>query len=163
IVQAFHLDERTVARWYERAGQHCKGVHNDQIVQRKLDLEHVQADEIRVKGRKMIAWMGLAIMVSTRLFLGGVVSPTRDRGLTDTLLAMVKACCRPLCAILVCTDGFAAYANSIRRAFREKIARDGKPGRCQLQAWPEVLIGTVIKRTQMKHVVEVIRRMTQGA
>ena len=75
---------------------------------------------------------------------------------------MVKACCRPLCAILVCTDGFAAYANSVRRAFREKVARDGKPGRCQLQAWPEVLIGTVIKRTEKKHVVEVIRRMTQG-
>lgn len=162
IVHAFHLDERTVARWYKRAGQHCKEVHNDQVVQGKLDLGQVQADEIRVKGRKMIAWMGLAIMVSTRLFLGGVVSSTRDRGLTDTLLKMVKACCRPLCALLVCTDGFAAYPNSIRRAFREKVARDGKPGRSTLQAWPEVLIGTVIKRTKKKRVVEVIRRMTQG-
>ena len=162
IVQAFHLDERTVARWYARAGKHCKMVHTDQIVQGKLDLMHVQADEIRVKGCRMIAWMGLAVMVSTRLFLGGVVSPTRDRDLTDTLLAMVKACCRPLCAILVCTDGFAAYANSIRRAFREKVARHGKPGRCRLQAWPEVLIGTVINHTKKKHVVEVVRRMTQG-
>lgn len=154
--------ERTVARWYERAGKHCKKVHNDQIVQGKLDLVHVQADEIRVKGHKMIAWMGLALMVSTRLFLGGVVSPTRDRGLTDALLALVKVCCRPLCAILVCTDGFAAYPNSIRRAFREKVKRGGKRGRCRLEAWPELLIGTVIKRTKKKQVGEVVRRMTQG-
>jgi hypothetical protein len=34
--------------------------------------------------------------------------------------------------------------------------------RACLQAWPEVCIATLIKRTQKKHVVEVIRRMTQG-
>jgi hypothetical protein len=50
IVHAFGLDERTVARWQERAGQHCRKVHEDQVMQGKLDLEHVQADEIRVKG-----------------------------------------------------------------------------------------------------------------
>ena len=33
----------------------------------KLDLQHVQADEIRGKGWKMIPWIGLAMMVSTRL------------------------------------------------------------------------------------------------
>jgi hypothetical protein len=31
-----------------------------------------------------------------------------------------------------------------------------------LQAWPEILIGTVIKKTARKRVVEVIRRLTQG-
>jgi hypothetical protein len=44
-----------------------------------LDVTHVQADEIREKGRNMIVWMGLALMVSTRLWLGGVVSMHRDR------------------------------------------------------------------------------------
>jgi hypothetical protein len=34
--------------------------------QGQLDLVHGQTDEIRVKGRKLIAWMGLAIMVPTR-------------------------------------------------------------------------------------------------
>src|SRR5438034_10840178 len=96
IVQAFGLDERTVASWRDRAGKHCQEVHQAVVQQGHLDLQHVQADEIRVKGCKMIAWMGLAMMVSTRLWLGGVVSLTRDRSLADHLLRQVRACCQPL-------------------------------------------------------------------
>jgi hypothetical protein len=76
----------------------------------------MQADEIRVKGRSLIAWMGLAMMVSTRLWLGGVVSQTRDTALADRLLNQVRACSQAACALLVCTDGWAAYPNSIKRA-----------------------------------------------
>jgi hypothetical protein len=83
------------------------------VEQGELDLVHVQADEIRVKGRRMIAWMGLALMVSTRLWLGGVVSVHRDRSLADRLVHQVRACCRPLQAILVCTDGWAAYVRRV--------------------------------------------------
>ena len=71
------------------------------IEQGKLDLVHVQADEIRIKGRSMIAWMGLALMVSTRLWLGGAVSLTRDKRLADQLL---RAAAR-LCASGVCRVG----------------------------------------------------------
>jgi IS1 family transposase len=131
-------------------------------MQGKLHLEHVQADEIRVKGHRMIPWMAMVIMVSTRLWLGGVASEHRDRKLADQLLRMVKACCLPLCAPLIVTDGWTAYAGSIRRAFRNKVKRAGKRGRCHLQAWPEIVIGTVIKKTAKKQVVEVIRRMAQG-
>src|SRR2546421_2364455 len=74
IVHAFELDERTVARWRHRPGKHCEHVHQGLVEQGQLDLMHVQADEIRVKGRQMIAWMGLAMMVSTRLWLAGTVS-----------------------------------------------------------------------------------------
>src|SRR5205085_11322519 len=59
IVHALDLDERTVARWQERAGAHCQKVHEDQVRAGKLDLQHVQADEIRGKGWKMIPWIGL--------------------------------------------------------------------------------------------------------
>jgi hypothetical protein len=162
IVHALGLDERTVARWQERAGAHCQKIHEDQVMQGKLDLVHVQADEIRVKGCKIIPWMALAIMVSTRLWLGGVVSMHRDRRLADTLLTLVKACCQPLAAVLVLTDGWAAYPGSIRRAFREKIKSPTGRGRSCLQAWPEIVIGTVIKKTVKKRVVEIIRRLTQG-
>src|SRR5579859_7571194 len=62
IVHAFGLDERTVASWRDRAGAHCEQVHHALIETGKLDLVQVQADEIRVKGRNMIAWMGLAMM-----------------------------------------------------------------------------------------------------
>src|SRR5260370_1198782 len=88
IVHALEVDERTVARWQERAGRHCQKLHEDQVLAGKLDLQHVQADEIRGKGWKMIPWIGLAMMVSTRLWLGGVVSLRRDRHLADALLQM---------------------------------------------------------------------------
>ena len=78
IVQAFDLDERTVASWRDRAGKPCQRVHQAIVEQRRVDLVHVQADEIRVKARGMVVWMGLALMVSTRLWLGGVVSQSRD-------------------------------------------------------------------------------------
>jgi hypothetical protein len=60
------------------------------------------------------------------------------------------------------TDGWAAYPKSIRRVFREQALRQARQGRCRLLAWPGLLIGTVIKRTERKHVVEVVRRMAQG-
>jgi IS1 family transposase len=162
IVHAFGLDERTVASWRDRAGQHCQHVHQAFVPQGQLDAQHVQVDEIRVKGRGMIVWMGLALMVSTRLWLGGVVSVHRDRRLADRLLHQVRACCRPFQAILVCTDGWAAYPGSIQRAFREKVKRTAGRGRACLQVWSGLCIATVIKRTEKKQVVEVIRKMTRG-
>src|SRR3989440_7814515 len=123
IVHAFGLDERTVASWRDRAGAHCEQVHHALIETGKLDLVHVQADEIRVKGRQMIAWMGLAMMVSTRLWLAGTVSVTRDTKLADRLMQQVRRCSQKMCELLICTDGWSAYPNSIKRAFREKIKR----------------------------------------
>ena len=65
IVHAFGLDERTIARWRDRAGAPCQRVHQALVEQGQLDLVHVQADEIRVKGHGMMVWMGLAMMVPT--------------------------------------------------------------------------------------------------
>jgi transposase-like protein/IS1 family transposase len=162
IVQAFGLDERTVASWRDRAGNHCQQVHQAVVQQGQLDLVQVQADEIRVKGCKMIAWMGLAMMVSTRLWLGGLVSLTRDRNLADRLLAQVRLCGQPLRALLVCTDGWNAYPGSIRRAFRQKVKETAGRGRACLRVWPQVCIAVVIKRTAKKRVVEITRKMVQG-
>jgi transposase-like protein/IS1 family transposase len=162
IVQAFGLDERTVARWRDRAGKHCQQVHQAVVQQGQLDLVHVQADEIRVKGYNMLTWMGLAMMVSTRLWLGGVVSLTRDRSLADRLLQQVHACCQPMRALLVCIDGWNAYPGSIRRAFREKVKETAGRGRACLRVWPQLCIGVVIKRTHKKRVVEITRKVVQG-
>ena len=162
IVQAFELDERTVADWRDRAGAHCQKVHKEIVEQGRLDLMHVQADEIRVKGCKMIAWMGLAMMVSTRLWVAGVVQVSRDRSLADRLMSQVRRAAQVLRPLLVLTDGWAAYPNSIRRAFREKVKQTSGVGRACLQVWPELSIGTVIKRTEKKRVVEITRRMTHG-
>jgi IS1 family transposase len=163
IVHAFGLDERTVASWRDRAGKHCQGVHQALIEQGKLDLIHVQADEIRVKGRSMIAWMGLTLMVSTRLWLAGAVSLTRDTALAERLMRQVRACAQTLGVVLVCTDGWAAYPNSIKRAFRDKVKAASGRGRPRFQIWPHLQIGTVIKKRVKKHVTAVSRRLSYGS
>jgi IS1 family transposase len=163
IVHAFGLDERTVANWRDRAGEQGQRVHQAIVEQGQLDLVHVQADEIRVKARGSIVWMGLAMMVSTRLWLAGVLSPSRDSDLADTLLQQVRRCCQKLVPLLVCTDGWAAYPNSIRRAFREKVKRTAGKGRCALEVWPDLHIGTVIKQTVNKRLKEVLRQMSHGS
>ncbi|MGZ3628174.1 MAG: IS1 family transposase [Ktedonobacteraceae bacterium] len=162
IVHAYGLDERTIASWRDRAGKHCQHVHQAFIEQGNLDVRQVQADEIRVKGRSLIAWMGLSLMVSTRLWLGGVVRLRRDSNLADRMMQQVRAWCQAMCAILVCTDGWAAYPNSIKRAFREKVKKTIGRGRACLVVWPDLCIATVIKRTEKKRVVEVTRKLTWG-
>jgi IS1 family transposase len=162
IVHAYNLDERTVARWRDRAGKHCQQLHHAMIEQGNLNLVHVQADEIRVKGRSLIAWMGFSMMVSTRLWLGGVVSATRDSALAERMMAKVRACSQEACALLVCTDGWAAYPKSICRAFRDKVKATAGRGRCCLRVWSQLCIATVIKRAEKKRVVEVTRKMTRG-
>ena len=106
IVVAFGLDERTVVSWHARAGKHCAQVH-EHGVQRPRDLGQVQADELRVKKQGGIVWLAMALQVSTRLWLGGVLGTVRDRGLITRLVEKVRACalCRP---VLFCTDGFRA-------------------------------------------------------
>jgi transposase-like protein len=162
IVHAYGLDERTIAEWQKRAGKHCEKVHHAVVEQGNVKSQHIQADEIRAKVRKMIIWMAFAIDVPTRLWMAGAVSTNRDRKLIDSLFQHVRACCQLVQGLLVCTDGFAAYPNSITRAFREKVKRTVGRGRCCLEVWPNLCIATVIKRTEKKHVVEVTRKLTRG-
>src|SRR5712692_5619951 len=96
IVHAYGLDERTVADWQKRAGKQCQRVHRAIVEQGKVARFQVQADEMRVKGRKRMAWMGLAIDATSRVWMAGVVSPRRDRELADRLLSQVRACCQLL-------------------------------------------------------------------
>jgi len=43
---AFGFDERTVADWHLKAGQHAKQVHTDLVAQGNLELGQFQADEL---------------------------------------------------------------------------------------------------------------------
>ncbi len=110
----------------------------------------------------MIAWMGLAVIVSTRLWLAGTVRVTRDKGLADALLQQVRRSAQTLRPFLVLTDGWLAYPNSIRRAFREKVKKLAGVGRASFEVWPHLCIGTVIKRTEKKRVVEITRKMAHS-
>ena len=150
IVQVFGLDERTVAAWRDRAGQQCQRVQQAVVQQGQLTLTHVQADEIRVKGKKGIFWMGLAMEVSSRLWLAGVVQTSRDHVLADRLLQQVRRCACGASRLLICVDGWAAYPNAILRAFVEWVSESTQTGKQQMQVWSHLVIGQVIK-TQKKH------------
>ena len=52
-------------------------------------------------------------MVSTRLWLAGTVSMTRDKGLADALLQQVRRSAQRLRPLLVLTDGWAAYVRRV--------------------------------------------------
>jgi hypothetical protein len=133
------------------------------VEQAKVQTPHVQADEIRAKGRKLVAWMGLALDATSRLWLAGVVSIHRDRDLADRLLQQVPACCQGVRALLVGTEGWNVYPKSMLRLFRDKVKKKAGPGRACLEVWPQLCMATVIKHTKKKRVVEVSRKITWGA
>jgi transposase-like protein len=162
IVHAFGLDERTIASWQRKAGAQCQRVHTAIVEQGQIHSQHIQADEIRAKGRSIIVWMALAMDVTTRLWLAGTLSQQRDRHLIDRLLHQVRACCCSVQGLPVCTDGFAASPKSVVRAFREKVKTHAGRGRCALQVWPDLCIATVIKHTKKKRVVEITRTLARG-
>lgn len=145
IVAAFGFDERTVKNWWHKAGVQCEKAHQQQVGESQLDLGQVQADEIKAKTQKGSLWIAMAMMVSTRLWLGGVISPKRDKSLIQTLVDQVRAIavCRP---ILIAVDGLPSYVGAFRRAFRSKLPREGKKGRAKLGSWPELNRVQVVKQ-----------------
>lgn len=159
IVAAFGLDERTVCDWLHKAGDHAQRVHEQMMGCQKLDLEQVQSDEIRVKTQGGVLWMALAIMVSTRLWLGGVVSTRRDMCLAQRLAAQMRrvALDRPL---LLAVDGWRSYVRAFRLAFRTPV-KNGHKGRPRLVAWATLAITQVVKHRQA-HVFSIERRIVQG-
>src|ERR1700745_2690070 len=143
IVAGFGFYERTVRGWWARSGRQGQAVH-EYLVEQPRDLGQVQADELRVKKQGGIVWMALAMMVTTRLWLGGGgrLPPIRR------LMERVRRCaaCRPL---LVCTDGLVSYIRAIRETFRDPV-HTGKGGRPRLRPWRPVLIAQVIKRYERR-------------
>src|SRR4029450_8504405 len=159
IVVAFGSDERTVAGWAARGGAQGQAVQ-EHLVEQPRDLGQVQADEIRVKKQGGIVWMALAMMVCTRLWLGGEVSEQRDRPLIRRLIERVRRCAahRPL---LFCTDGLVSYIRAMRETLRAPV-HTGTGGRPRRRPWRHVLIAQVLKRYEQRRVVEPERRMADG-
>jgi len=159
IVMAFGLDERTIRNWQKKVGGHCQNVHEYVVGQSQLDLGQVQADEIKVKTQKGTIWMAMAMMVPTRLWLGGVVSAKRDKQLIRALAGKIRAValCRPL---LLAVDGLVSYIDAFQKAFRTALAQ-GQVGRPRLIAWQGIHIVQVIKRRTADG-LSIERRIVQG-
>ncbi len=159
IVAALGFDERTVADGWARAGRQGQAVQAS-LGEQPRDLGQVQADEIRVQKQGGIVWMALALMVKTRLWLGGEVSEQRDRPLIRRLSERVRrgAARRPL---LCCPDGLCSYVRALRETFRDPV-RTGAHGRPRLRPWRHVCLAPVVKRYAQRRVVEVERRRVDG-
>jgi transposase-like protein len=148
VEAAFGLQARTVRAWVAVAGAHCEALHQAEVL-RPRALHQVQADEIRLKTQGAVLWVAMALMVSTRLWLGGVVSAKRDRALIDRLVALVvhAAALGPL---LFVSDGLKSYVEAVRRAFR--TPQGGTGGRPRLVVWPELVIAQVVKQYTRRRV-----------
>ncbi len=165
IEPAFGVQRQTVRGWQDGAGAQGEAVHRHLVCQPRGcplgSMGAVQADEIRVRQQGGVVWLAMAMVVTTRLWLGGVVSPRRDGALIARLCALVKASALPA-PLLVLVDGFAAYVKQMRRMARTPLPRCGKRGRCPLVEWPGLVIGQVVKQRRDGHVVGVTRRLAHG-
>jgi transposase-like protein len=159
VEAAFGFQAQTVREWVDAAGSHAEAVHHAEVVQPR-DLVQVQADEIHVKSQAGVLWMAMAMMVSTRLWLGGAVSPQRDRDLIGRLVALVAACATwgPL---LFVTDGLSTYIDVVRKAFRTRQAGTG--GRPRLVGWEDLVIAQVVKQYAGRAVTGAIHRLVHGS
>lgn len=162
IVAAFGLDERTVAAWDQRAGQHCEQVHAAVVEQGQVATRHVQADELWVKKQGGKVWMALALAVESRLWLGGEVSARRDGELIRALAQRVRRCVANL-GILLCVDGFASYVTHFRQVFRVPEPHPaGGRGRPRLVLPSGFLLGVVVKSYQKYRVAAVSQQAREG-
>ena len=163
IVAAFGFDERTVRAWALKEAAHGRQVHTYLVAAAQVLARVVQADEICVKAVGQRLWQAMAMMAESRLWLGGVISATRDRDLITALVTRVHACLARY-DITVCVDGLASYVTAFLDVFRVKVPPAIKrPG-----AWCKVLvaglrIGQVVKRYAGKCVCAVEERGVRGS
>jgi hypothetical protein len=132
----------------------------EHLVEQPRDVGQVQADEMRVKTQGGIVWLALAMMVKTRLWLGGEVSEQRDMRLIRRLSERVRRC-TTRCPLLVCPDGLVSSIRAIRETLRDPV-HTGTGGRPRLRRWRNVLIAPVVKRSERRRVVATERRIVDG-
>ena len=103
IVAAFERDERTIANWLQRAGDHAEVFHHQQM--RPLDLKPVQVDELWLRIQGQVVWIAMAIAVGSRLWLGAVCRPRRNKKLAEQILICVYNWAKQVPLASVSTDG----------------------------------------------------------
>ena len=143
IVAAYGVDRRTVRAWFQKAGQHSRAVHEQTIGKQKWDLMHVQVDEIKARIQGGVLWVTLALMVSTRLWLGVSTDRLRSKDMIVACLQQVARCalCRPL---LIAVDGLNMYQTALKKVFRTQHPV-GKQGRLKWVEWRTLILTQVIK------------------
>src|SRR2546425_9473538 len=159
IVAAFWFDERTRADWWARSGRQGQAVH-EYLVEQPRDVGQVQADELRVKQQGGIVWMARAMMIKTRVGLGGAGREQRAMPLLRRRIERGRRCAarRPL---LICTDGWVSSIRALRETLRDPV-HTGTGGRPRRRPWRHILIAQVVKRYEQRRVVATERRIVDG-
>lgn len=149
-----------MAAWQGKAGRHCRAVHEHLVLAGRVDVQHVQADELWVKRVGGRLWQAMALAAPSRLWLGGALSPERNLALITAVVRQVRAAAvGPV--LLVCVDGLSSYVTAFRRVFR-RPERTGRRGRPRLVPEAGLLLGQVVKRYAKRRVAEVELRVVQG-
>lgn len=161
IVAAFYLDERTVASWQRKAGQHGECIQDRVVCNGQVELGQVQNDELCVNSQHGKVWMATAMSVFSRLFLWGEVSAHRNKALIERVMAKVHAAASGVQAVLFAVDGFAAYPQAILKYFYTP-ARTGQRGRPRHVPWPDLHIVQVVKHRAAQKLTAIERRVVHG-
>jgi transposase-like protein len=162
LVAAFRVDERTIAAWQRKAGQHAKRVQQQLICQGELDLGQVQADELYTKTQAGPVWIATAMTVFSRLWLWGTISWQRDEALITPVIEQVRAAAQPGQPLLFAVDGFKAYVGTILKVFRDPLYT-GRRGRPPLIVWDDLQIVQVVKQRVGRRLKSISRRLAYGS
>jgi transposase-like protein len=90
MVAAFDLNERTIASWQRKAGQHAKTVQQQVVCQGQIDVGPVQADEVYTKTYAGPLWIATAMTVFSRRWLWGAIGWERDEALIEPVIEQVR-------------------------------------------------------------------------
>lgn len=131
IVAAFERDERTIAHWLQRCGHHAEVFHHQHM--QPLDLQQVQVDELWLHIHKQVMWLAMAVAVGSRLWLGAVCRPRRDKQLARQIITCVYNWAQQL-PLVIAFDGWSAYPKACSHLFREPIFT-GRVGSPRKQPW----------------------------
>lgn len=162
IVFAFGIDERTVASWQRRAGEHGQRVQQEKVCQGQLAGEQIQSDELWVKSQFGPVWMATAMAVFSRLFIWGEVGIERNSHLVTPVVVKVAAALRPDQPFVWLTDGYSGWKKAIVKVLRQP-RYTGQPGRPRLRLWPALHLVQVVKRKAAGHLASLEVRLGCGS
>jgi len=148
IARVKRIAWNTVHRWLEKAADLCRRFND--LKTTGFTVTELQADEIRsiVGGKQQPIWIFAAIEIGSRLWPSTVVG-TRSYRNTLQLFRDISSRTSLECVPLIATDGFAFYANVIRRVFgpaclpghQDTQERSHSQGRAKSTDWCCLAIG----------------------
>lgn len=161
IVAAFSIDERTIAEWQRKAGEHGERIQNDLVCSGQIELGQVQQDELCINGQGFKAWVATGMTVFSRLFIWGEVSISRNKRLIERVVRQVHAAAHSVQPVVFAVDGLASYPKTILKVFHTKL-RTGQRGRPRHILWPDLHIVQVVKQRSGYKLSCVQRRVYHG-